>query len=411
MPDHQSRLVMLFACLGHFFTHLLLALFATVVLALEEVWSLPYDRLIGLWTLGAFLLGAGAPLAGWLSDRWGETKMMVVFFLAIGLATASAGLTSGPASLTAALAGLGLAGSIFHPVAMAWVMKNVRGRGKALGTLGIFGSIGQALSGVLAGGLIVLIDWRAAFILPGLAATLTGLALFWCLARGHLAERQSDLAPQAPDSRQDMVRAFVVMSATLFLGWVFYAALTTVLPKWFSEGLPELLAAEGDGAPQGLLGVGAAVTLAYLIASSAQLIAGYLADRFPLKPLYLIGLGLKLPLLFLARDLGGIEMLLAATAILFFMDLTAPVENLLIARYAPQRRRGLVYGAKHILAFIGTPLGVTLVALSYDSHGGTPFLLLLLAGLVALMLLAACFLPGGKAQAPRPLASQGSPSA
>lgn len=391
MPLNQSRLVMVFACLGHFFTHLLLALFATVVLALEEVWALPYDDLVPLWTLGAFLLGAGAPFAGWLSDRWGEARMMTVFFLSIGLATTIAGLTRGPTSMMAALAGLGLAGSIFHPVGMAWVVKNVQRRGRSIGFLGIFGSIGQGCAGVLAGGLIFFIDWRAAFIVPGLAAFIVGLALLWCLAKGRIVERSSDLAPQPADSRGDMIRAFVVMAATLFIGWVVYAAYSTVLPKWFSEGLPEL------ARDQGLLGIGAAVTAAYLIGSLGQLAAGFLADRYSLKLLYILGLAIKLPLYFLAYDLGGLSMVIAATVIIFFMDLTAPVENLLIARYAPQKRRGLVYGAKHILAFIGTPLGVTLVAVAYERFDGTPFLMLLIGGLVALMLAAACFLPAERA--------------
>ncbi len=393
MPLNQSRLVMIFACLGHFFTHLLLALFATVVLALEEVWALPYDDLVALWTLGAFLLGGGAPLAGWLSDRWGEARMMTVFFLSIGLATMTAGLTTGPTSMMAALAGLGLAGSVFHPVGMAWVVKNVQRRGRSIGLLGIFGSIGQGCAGILAGGLIFFIDWRAAFIVPGLAALLAGLVLLWHLKSGRIVERTSDLAPQPADSRDDMVRAFVVMAATLFLGWVLYAAYTTVLPKWFSEGLP------GLAQDRGLLGIGAAVTLAYLIGSLGQLAAGILADRYSLKLLYILGLVVKLPLFFLAYDLGGFTMVIAATVIIFFMDLTAPVENLLIARYAPEKRRGLVYGAKHILAFIGTPLGVTLVAVAYESHDGTPFLMLVLGGLVALMLAAACFLPAERAPA------------
>ena len=68
----SSRLAIAFSCIGHFLHHVLTGLFLTLVIVLERVWERPFDELIGLWAMGAFLIGAGAPLAGWLADRFGR---------------------------------------------------------------------------------------------------------------------------------------------------------------------------------------------------------------------------------------------------------------------------------------------------------------------------------------------------
>lgn len=97
MTDTSARLSIGFSWIGHALMHIVSALFLTVVLALEREWKLPYDELIRLWTLGALMIGVGAPLAGWLGDRWSECRMMAVFFLLTGAGTIACGLKIGRA--------------------------------------------------------------------------------------------------------------------------------------------------------------------------------------------------------------------------------------------------------------------------------------------------------------------------
>ena len=85
MPDLSARLSIGFSWAGHTTMHILSALFLTVVLALEPAWSMTYDDLIRLWTVGSLMIGLGAPLAGWLGDRWSDARMMVLFFLLTGI--------------------------------------------------------------------------------------------------------------------------------------------------------------------------------------------------------------------------------------------------------------------------------------------------------------------------------------
>ena len=147
----SDRLVIAFSSIGHFVVHLLIGLFLTLVIAIERTWATSYDELIALWTVGALLLGAGAPAAGWLADRVGEARMMVLFFVGAGASSVFAAFAGSALQLQSALALLGLFGAIYHPVGMAWVVRHARSRGTTMGLLGISGSFGVAGAGIVAG--------------------------------------------------------------------------------------------------------------------------------------------------------------------------------------------------------------------------------------------------------------------
>ena len=50
--------------IGHFLHHVLTGLFLTLAVVLERVWERPFDELIALWTIGAFLIGARRAAGG-----------------------------------------------------------------------------------------------------------------------------------------------------------------------------------------------------------------------------------------------------------------------------------------------------------------------------------------------------------
>jgi MFS family permease len=113
-----------------------------------------------------------------------------------------------------------------------------------------------------------------------------------------------------------------------------------------------------------------------------------------MKTLYVTIFLVKLPLMLLAAWFGGVWVLLIAVFIGFMFDFSAPVENLLLARYSSGKRRGLAFGLKFAMGFVAAPLGVNLVAWAYgDAAGGAPALFLTLAVLGLVMLAAAMALP------------------
>jgi MFS family permease len=375
-----------FASLAHALFHIIAALFMTLVLVLEPLWQRPYDELIALWTGGALLLGLGAPIAGWLGDRIGETVVMLVFFFGIGAASIVCGLSDGPAGMTVGLTLIGLFGAIYHPVGTAWVVKHAAHRGRAIAVVGISGSIGVALASTIAGGIADLGGWRMAFILPGTLALGGGVALALLRLRGRANDRDSDAAPAAEPDRRDIKRAFLVLVVTMTLTSLMYTAFGTMLPKWMAREIPAL--------GSSLTAVGLVVTLIYLVGASAQWLGGHYADRGLAKLIYAGSFALKLAALLAATTIAGWPVVLAAIVVVWVFDIAAPVENVLIARYVPTRRRGLAYGVRHGIAIVAGPLGVQLVALLFDARRGFDHLLYALAAIAALMVFAALLLPG-----------------
>ena len=388
-----QRLIIGFASAGHFLHHVLTGLFLTLAVILEGVWHRPYAEIIALWTLGAAMIGVGAPLAGWLADRFGHARMMTVFFLGIGLASIIAGFVADSAEMGLALALLGGFGAIYHPVALAWVSMTAPpdARGRLMGILGIAGSIGVACAAVIAGGLAEIAGWRMAMILPGIVTIIAGLALLFCLLTGRVAasnHQPGQEAAQAAAAEAARIPwgVLIVLAITFMLGSIAYTAYSTALPKWLSD----MLLLDSTRAAQLGLIVGATM----LMGSVGQLIGGRLADQMPMKTLYVATFLVKLPLMLLAAWFGGVWVLLIAVFIGFMFDFSAPVENLLLARYSSGKRRGLAFGLKFAMGFVAAPLGVNLVAWAYgDAAGGAPALFLTLAVLGLVMLAAAMALP------------------
>jgi MFS family permease len=399
----SARLSLGFSSLGHTYSHLLMMLWPTVVLVLEKQWSMSYAELLPLAVAGQVLFGAGALPAGWLGDRWSTTGMMVVFFVGTGLAAIATGFADTPWQLALGMALMGLFGSIYHPVGMAWLVRNAANRGKALGVNGLFGSIGVGSAALVAGALSDLFGWRAAFIAPGALCALTGLGLWLFLRAGFVEAPKTDIRPQPEAERSDVVRAFWVLSITMVAAGLINQAATIALPKLFEV---QVIGAAGMTGPS-TTGVGALVAVVYGFTALAQLVGGHLADRFPMKPVYVLSYLCQVPFLALVAGLTGLPLLGAVIAALTLQVAAIPVENNLLARYTPGRWRATAYGAKFVLTITVSALSFPLVAAAYARVGEVGGLFLVLALLAAAVGVIALMLPRERARerlAPHPAA-------
>jgi MFS family permease len=402
MRFSSGQLSLAFSCLGHSYMHLFAAFYFVIVVNLEGVWNLPYADLVELWTAGSLMIGLAALPAGWLGDRWSAPGMMAVMFIGMGLASILCGFVEGPSALLIGLTALGLFAAIYHPVGIAWVVRSAKARGKALGINGIFGGLGIASSGLIAGTLIDLFSWRAAFILPGVISLLTGLALVLCLLRGWIVnEPVQRKEAEETHSRADRLRAFFLLMFCMFCIGLVFQSTQAALPKLFDLRLRDLV---GEGA----FGIGALVALVYTVGGVMQVVGGHMADRWNVKRIYVLGLLFQVPSLFLIAYGLGLPLIFAATAAVFLNSAALPAENMLLARFTPEHRRGLAYGMKFVLAFSAGPLAVQLVSFIQGSTGEFTQLFVFSGVLILLAFLAASQIPDRKraaaeaASAPQP---------
>ena len=389
MQNSSAKLSMAFSQVGHSFSHIFMLLYPTVVLALEKEFHQSYGQLLVLMTLGNVLFGVAALPAGWLGDRWSTLGMMVVYFFGLGAAAIFTGFMSTTSGLVIGLALIGLFASIYHPVGMAWLVKNAENKGKALGFNGVFGSLGVASAALIAGVLTDWISWRAAFIVPGVIALVVGIALAYCVRRGLVVESFSDVAPQIKPPANDMKRVFIVLSFTMILNGLIYQSVSSALPKILAEGVPHWSGGSTSGA-------GTLVSIVYLFAMGASLIGGYLSDRYSVKHVYMIATLLQAPLYALAASLMHAPLLFTVILATMLNTIAVPTENVLLTRYTPDRWRATAFGAKFVLALGLGAMGVPLVAYIHD-HTGNFYAFYMLLALIAVLITAiAIWLPASK---------------
>lgn len=392
-PVVASRIAVGFSSLGHLYIHFCTAFYFVIVLALEQQWKVPYHDLIELWTLGSLLVGVAALPAGILSDRLGASVMMIVFFVGMGAASIAAGLTSSPGFLMAALAGIGLFAAIYHPVGIPWLVRSTAvARGKALGINGVFGALGSALAGIVAGALIDLAGWRAAFVVPGVVCAATGIVLLGFRASGRVRDEAVPSSDRSPGETSGSKRVFPILLATMFLAGLIFHSTQVSLPKFFEERHQGLVG-------EGTFGVGVLVAVVYAVAGLMQVIGGHLADRFSLKWVYVGAIFVQVPTLWLAANLTGLPLVLVATMMVMANTSALPAENLLLAHHTPAHHHGLVFGLKFVLSFGAAPLAVSLVAFVTSRTGELSFVYLVLTAFAVTAVLAAALLPPERAEA------------
>lgn len=372
MSSPSHRLALGFSAIGHSYSHLFMLLYPTVVLVLQREWSMSFGELIQLAMIGQILFGVAALPAGWLGDRWSATGMMVLFFIGTGLSSIATGFARDPFELTVGLAAIGLFASIYHPVGIAWMVRNAVNRGKALGVNGVFGSIGIGAAAIVAGVLSEWGGWRAAFIVPGALCALTGAALLACMRSGFVEKAQSDALPDRPVARRDMIRAFWVLSITMFLTGMIQQVVQIVMPKLFEEQM-------GDLVGHSVMGVSLLVSVVFCFTALAQLVGGHLADRYPMRPLYTLCAFAQAPFLLLVGHVSGLAVMGGVIVALVIQIGALPAENSLLARYTPANWRATAFGAKFVVALGASALAYPLVGHIYDAAGGVAGLFPILA--------------------------------
>ena len=391
--EHRQALTaIIFSNVGHGFSHMFTVLYATAVLYLPKVFDLPYGELLGLSSLGLVLFGVAALPAGWLGDRWSQIGMMAIFFLGIGVGAIVVGLAVGPERLFIGLTLIGLFGSIYHPVGIAWVVALANKQGMTLGINGVFGNTGSAIAPVFVGLMIDYVTWRAAFIIPGVLSIFVGTGLLLVWRAGWIRDVTKDRTPTvAPDSSA-FFRVFIVLTITMACSGIVYTGLTNTMPKLMEMGLSAALAASYTE-------IGVFVGIISGLASLSSIFGGWMADRYSARSIYIIFWTLQIPILFTIVSLSDVPLLIAVLLVLSFMLAFSAAENMLVAQYTPFRWRAVAYGAKFVLALGVGGLTVHLAGWLFDRNGDFSVLFALFGGAAILAAAAAFLLPGARPRA------------
>jgi MFS family permease len=125
--------------------------------------------------------------------------MMVIFFVGLGLASILIAFTNTPLQLAFAMAVLGCATSIYHPVGIPMLVQGSERPGWTIGVNGFAGNLGLAMAAVVTGLMVKYFGWRMAFVIPGILSVLCGLLFALYAPRESMAPAKKKPAAGSHD--------------------------------------------------------------------------------------------------------------------------------------------------------------------------------------------------------------------
>ncbi len=384
----HRRLNFFFLNIGHLYDHLFVLIFATVAaLSLSENWGLTYDELIPYATPGFVAFGVCALPAGWLADKWSRQGMMVVFFIGIGVSSIATSFAQTPLQIGLGLLIIGVFAAIYHPVGLALVVEGRERTGVPLAINGIFGNLGVAAAALITGLLIDIIDWRAAFYVPGVLSIGSGLAYGFFIrsnsnhevpAQMKKTAGKTDIDAASAEDRKIIIRIFAIMFISTAIGGVIYQSTTFALPKLFDERLIDIAETASE--------IGFYAFIVFAVAGIAQLVVGYFADRHSIRSVFGSVALLQICFLALVHNMSGLNSVLVAMIVMMAVFGQIPINDILIGRISSPEWRSRIFAFRYIITFSAMATTLPLVAWVHANWGfGTLFLALAAAAIVTLI--------------------------
>ena len=370
--------------IGHFLDHFMMLIFAKAAFDAGRHFGLDYDEIIIYGTLGLFLFGAAAPLAGWLADKYSRSLIIIIYPFGVSLGAFLCFLSSSPIMLGFSIGVIGFFAAIFHPVGIAMLIRDSNKVGIRLGVNGVWGNMGVAAAPVLTGFIILNSNWQLSFLVPSIICLIFGLAQL----RGF---KEIDIKEEKTKQKTSngLVEGWKIvllsLTMTTLAGGFIFGSLTFLIPRIFEVNLSGISV---DIAITGLL-----AGIVYAIASLSQVGVGYLIDRYsPKIILGFVGIG-QFFLIYLSSLYIDYALFFVMLMAMFFVFGQVPITDAILVRYVDDQWRARILSVKFLINLCAGASVLPLVSL-FLGYGYTfSDLLTILSCLAIFVVISAYMLP------------------
>ncbi len=385
-------IVILFA-LAHLAHHLVTALPIPLLPFIRNEFNLDYTQASLVVSAFSIPYGFSQLPAGWLADRFGSRRLLLIGISGVALTGLAVGLSTSYTMLLLALFLMGALGGGYHPSAPAAISKVTEPshRGRAFGLHMVGGSASYFLAPLFAAALAAVWGWRMSFISLAVPGFFFGVMFFAILGRrerkGSLNTRADTPSPAGSVGAMEDVDKidWVRMSTFLVLTSVtaaFVLAVVAFIPLYLVDihGYAEHNAA-------------LAIALFYSTGLWAAIVGGYLSDRIG-RVRVVIGFALLSGPALIILDLVGSAFVVLALLLLLGagMYARAPASESYVVANTPTGKRSSVLGLYYFGAMEGSGVLAPVVGFLIDRFSfATAFVVsgigLLLISVVCAMLL------------------------
>ena len=368
---------------GHAVSHLYLLALPPLFPLLREDLGASYAALGLLVTAFNVATGAAQIPAGFLVDRFGARRLLLLGLGVMGTAMTALGFAPSYWMMLVLVGLAGFGNSVFHPADYAILTASVdRGwLGRAFGIHTFAGNVGFVLAPATMIGLTALLGWRGALSAAGLVAfVVLGAMLLW-------GELLRDETRSADGGRRKDARSSV--GTRLLLSWpVLLLFLFYVLAAMFTSGVHSFSVTALNGLWGTDLALANVILSAFLTASALGiLLGGLIADhthRYALLTVAVFGAAAALMVAVGLVPLPAIVIGLLFVAIGLLQGSARTSRDMLVRRVTPPGATGRVFAFVMTGLNVGAAITPVLFGLLLDL--GEPRLVFLL---LALFLIAA----------------------
>jgi MFS family permease len=363
---------------GHAVSHLYLLALPPLFPLLREDLDASYAALGLLVAVFNVATGMAQIPAGFLVDRFGGRRLLLLGLTVMGGAITALGFAPSYGLMLALVALAGIGNSVFHPADYAILTASVdRGwLGRAFGIHTFAGNVGFVLAPATMVALTALLGWRGALSAAGLIAFMVlGAMLFW----GELLQDEARGAGEGR-ARHERSPAGVrlLLSGPVLLLFLFY-----VLAAMFTSGVHSFSVTALNRLWGTDLGLANVILSAFLTASALGiLLGGLIADhtrRYALLTVAVFGAAATLTLTVGLVPLPTLAVGLLFIAIGLLQGSARTSRDMLVRRVTPPGATGRVFAFVMTGLNVGAAITPVLFGLLLD-RGEPRALFLLLAG-------------------------------
>ncbi|RLB19562.1 MAG: hypothetical protein DRG82_00870 [Deltaproteobacteria bacterium] len=349
--DNREQRILTVTCYGHFLSHFNVLVFPALVLPLASRMHLDMSTVLGISFWMYLLFGITSLPWGMLADRLGPRFLLFLFYIGSAVsAMAAARYVNSPSALTISLAALGLFSGIYHPIALGMISREIRQVSLAMGYNGMFGNVGLASAPLLTG----LINWiwgpAGAYLLLG-GMHVIGAAMTALLTITLLSETTEEATETSENGN---LSAFLILLVAMMLGGIAYRGATVVMPAYFelkNQGVTHFFSMMIGRELPGNLVATFTTSLIFFIGILGQYAGGRIGNRFEPRYSYLVFHAITVPAAFLMGLFHDVPLLILVFIYTFFLIGMQPIENTLVALFAPKRLHHSAFGTKFVVTF------------------------------------------------------------